>query len=228
MPTGIPAADIAQAGLGAVQSVVGLINAGKARKEAEKLAASRPDYKVDPIVDENLALAKSDLSNGMSSAASKAYNDLNNGQFSSSLSAILKNGGSSNDIGSLYGNNQEGRLRLSMMKDELRLSQINNYLKTSANKQQEDQTQWQVNEFAPWQDAAQANAAARSGAQQQIFGGLNALGAGIGNAGQALSEGDQFGLPNYSTGGVPKYATSIPTAPAIQGTNTLTPMPKFP
>lgn len=190
--TGIPAADIAQGALGLGEAVVGLINDKKTRNIAEQLQRERPQYNISPLVDENLALAKSDLAQGMSSAASKAYTDLDNSQFSSSLGALLKSGGGANDIGALYGNNQEGRLRLAQMKDQLRLNQIQNVLRTSENKQNEQQTAWQLNQFAPWEDRAQANANARLGSQQQIWEGLGTVGAAIGNYGQNQREQKQF------------------------------------
>lgn len=201
MPTGLPIADVVQAGAGAIQTAIGLINAGKTKREAERLAKTRPQYQISPLAGQDLALAKSDLAQGMSSAAETAFNNLNNSQFSSSLDAILKSGGTPNSIGEIYGNNQEGRLRLAQMKDQLRLQQIQNYVRANNAMQQEQQTQWQVNDFGPWQDRAQANAAARTGAQTQINNGLNAFGAGVANAGQALSENNQFKIPTGVNGG---------------------------
>lgn len=187
-----PTSAIVQSGAGLVQTAVGLINAAKTKKEAERLARERPDYEISPLVGQGLSLAESDLANGMSSAATKAYQDLNNQQFSASLGAILKGGGGVNSIGDIYGNSQEGRLKLAMMKDQLRLQQIQNYIKASERKQQEEQTKWQVNEFGPYHDKVQANAAARQGAQQQINSGLNAFGAGVMNYGNQVNENNQF------------------------------------
>lgn len=229
MPTGIPAVDIAQAALGAANVVSGFINKGKTKTEAERLARTRPQYEISPLAGEDLSLAKSDLANGMSAGASKAYDDLNNGQFSSSLGAILKGGGDVNSIGELYGNNQEGRLRLSMMKDELRLNQINNVVRASEAVQKEQQTKWQLDKFAPWQDKAQANAAAREGAQKQISDGFNSFGAAVGNFGQKKNEDNQLlktaNLNDFTDYNSDGFATGIPntgfSAPTIQGTNIL-------
>lgn len=208
MPTGVPVADAVQSGLGLVQSAIGLINAGKAKKEAEQLAKTRPQYEISPLADQYLSLTKSDLANGMSSAAEKAYNDLNNQQFSSSLGAIIRGGGDVNNIGSLYGNSQDGRTRLALMKDQLRLQQINNYARANAAMQQEQQTKWQVNEFAPWQDKAQANAAARVNAQGQIWGGLNTAASGVANAGQQMQEQKNLNVPIVMNPNNPNFTPS--------------------
>lgn len=231
--TGIPAADAIQAGFGAIEGVVGLINAGKTKREAAKIAADRPDYSISPLVGEDLSLANSELANGMGTAAERAYRDLNNSQFSTSLNAILRGGGDVNSIGDLYGNNQEGRLRLAQMQDQLRLNQIQNRIRASQRMQDEQQTQWQLNEFAPWQDRAQANAAARQGAQQQINAGLNAFGGGVMNASNNMQENrrlnDYFKFINNDNGinNLPgrQYIEPITSsAPPLNYPNTLTPM----
>lgn len=229
----IPAAPLIQAGLGIVEGAIGLINAGKTKREAAELARNRPQYEISPTVGQDLSLAESELGQGMSSAASKAYNDLNNGQFSTSLGAILRSGGTSNDIGSLYGNSQEGRLRLTMMKDQLRLNQIQNLVRARQNLQQEEQTQWQVDKFAPWQDKAQANAAARLGANSQVMEGLNTFGGGAMNAANSIQEQNALSLPtgitgangsgynNYRATGVPDvdYNTQYPQAGSVSSYN---------
>src|ERR1035437_5918106 len=72
-------------GIGLATGVVGLINAGKTKEEAMRLAATRPQYPISPLAGQDLSLAQSDLANGMGGAATKVYDDLNNQQFSASL-----------------------------------------------------------------------------------------------------------------------------------------------
>lgn len=192
MPTpGIPASDLIQTGLGVVEGAIGLINSGKTKEEAAQLQRSRPQYQISPLAGQDLSLAQSELSNG-ASAAERAYATLDNGATSNSISAILKGGGNVNSIGEVYGNGQEGRLKLAAMRDSLRLNRINNLYRASEENQQEQQTAWQLNRFAPWEDKAQANAAARTGAQGQIFGGLNIAATGAMNAATSLREENQL------------------------------------
>lgn len=188
----IPIADGIQAGLGIVQGAIGLINASKTKREAELLNKTRPQYSISPLAGQDLSLTKSELSQGLSSAAQQAYNDLNNQQFSSSLSAILKGGGDVNSIGEVYGNNQEGRLKLAMIKDQLRLQQIQNEMNASKNYQQEQQTAWQLNEFAPYNDRVAANGQARLGSQQQIWNGVNTFGSAAIQAANTMQENNAF------------------------------------
>jgi|ERR1035437_3922107 hypothetical protein len=197
-------------GIGLATGVVGLINSSKAKKTAEELARTRPLYPISPLAGEDLSLATSDLAN-MGNSATKAYDDLNNQQFSASLGAILKSGGGVNSIGDIYGNNQDGRLRLQQMKDNLRLNQIQNYVRANNAMQQEQQTQWQVNKDAVWKDAAQANAAARQGAQQQISQGLNTAGSAAMYYGQGVGEANKLKLPKYGE-------TNNTNAPQFTGT----------
>lgn len=163
--------------LGAAQIATGFVNKGKAKREAKELAASRPDYEVSPYYQENLDLAESELAGGgLSSRAETAYNNLNNQQFASSINAILKGGGSVNNIGEVYGANEQGRQRLALLNDQMRLSHIERLMRAREMKAGEDEKAWQINKFAPWQDKAQAVAGARQGADQQIWSGLQSVG----------------------------------------------------
>lgn len=235
MPTGVPIADAIQSGIGLAEGVIGLINAGKAKREAARIAAERPNYEISPLVGQDLSLAKSELANGMGTAAENSYRDLNNSQFSTSLNAILRGGGDVNSIGDLYGNNQEGRLRLAQMQDQLRLNQIQNRVRASQRMQDEQQTQWQLNEYAPWANRAQANAAARQGAQQQINAGLNTFGLGLMNGANQIQDNNRLDIPLYGAGkdvnltGISYTEPIMSSAPQLQDANRLTnaTMPTF-
>ena len=230
---GIPGIDIAQSAIGIGEAVSGLINEGKAKEEARRLASTRPQYEVDPQVGQDLNLAESELGSNVS-AGERAYATLNNGQYSSAIGSTLKAGGNPNNIGEIYGNNVDGRLKLAMMRDNLRLNQIQNYVRASQRQEDANTTKWQVNKFAPWADAAQANAAAKSGAQKQVTEGLSTFGASVGNADQSLTEQNQFKIPKYATG-VPStsYSNNSPTDfnPMYTNANVLTnrtePFPTF-
>lgn len=185
MPAFDPVSLGIQTGLGAAQSIVGLINSKKTKKEAEQLKRTRPKYDISPEAKKGLSLTESELATGMSAKAEKAYNDIADRQFSTSLDAILKSGGSSNNIADVYSGSQQGRQNLAIMKDQLRMNQIQNLLNQQRYMQEQEDKQWQVNVDAPWKDAAQANAAARKQSQAMIWGGLGQIaGGGMGAAGQ--------------------------------------------
>lgn len=216
------------AAAGAVSLGVGLAKEGSAKKTANELANSRPQYQISPLTGQDLSFAQSELANN-SSAGEKAYNTLNNGQFSSSIGATLRAGGTPNDIGAIYGNNQDGRLKLAMMSDNLRLARINNYVNASQAMQNAQQTQWQVNKYGPYQDAVQANAAARQGASQMVSQGFNTLASGVANGVQQANEKNNFSLPDNYNSGSPVYQNPIIPINtyknnSFSSANTLTPM----
>lgn len=190
--------EIVGAALGAAQTVEGLINAGKTKKIANTLSKTRPQLGRDALADENLALTKSELAQGMSAKAEKAYGDIADRDFSASLSAILKGGGNLNSIGDIYGSKEEGRQKLAIMRDNLRMSQISNEINASKAVSERNDQQFLFNVDAPWKDASRANAQAREKAQQQIWGGLST----IGSAGMSFlggkADAKQLGLKDPS------------------------------
>lgn len=214
--TGIPAADIAQFGIGAIETAIGLINAGKTKREAAQLERTRPQRKISKYATDDLSLAESELATGMSSKAQKAYDDATSREFSSSLSGILKGGGDINSIGTLYGNAQEGNQKLAIIKDNLRLNQINNLVRAYAAMNDEEQKNFEFNVWNPFADKAQANAQARMGAQSQIYGGINTAASAVMNYGQGERERKMYGLTetgrtvspsSYAPGTVPNIET---------------------
>jgi len=191
-----------QAGIGVVDTAVGLINKGKARREANRLARSRPQYAIDKGYGQNLDLAESELAGGgLSATAENAYNQLQDKQFSSSLDAILKGGGTATNVADVYGQGQEGRLRLAQLSDQMRLSKINNVMKSREQLADEEDKKFMYNVDAPWKNAVQANSAARQGADAQIWSGIQTVGsAGMQFADQQGQKKQQNDYLNPSTG----------------------------
>lgn len=170
----IPAA--IAAGLGAIQSAVGLINAGKAKKEAARLQGERPEIETSPYVNDALRLAESELAQGMSAQAQTAYQEGMDRDLSSSLSAVLRGGGSVNNIADVFDASAQGRQRFALMSENLRLNQLNNLARAQQMAENERVQRFEFNEWMPWADRAQATAAARAGAENQIWSGLNTMG----------------------------------------------------
>lgn len=162
--------------LGAAQTVAGLFKGGAAKKEAERLEASRPKIGDSPFVKDQLSLAKSELASGMSGAAENAYEQGLSRDLSTSLDAILKSGGDVNNVADIFDRSATGRQRLSLMKENLRLSQINNLVNAQGAAENERLQQFEFNEYRPWADKSQANAQARQGAEDMVWGGLQTFG----------------------------------------------------
>lgn len=175
LPLLIPAA------LGVAEAGIGLLKSGQAKREAARLAASRPKLKDSPFINDQLSLAKSELANGMSGEAENAYEQGLSRDLSTSLDTILKGGGDVNNVADIFDKSATGRQRLSLMKENLRLSQINNLSRAQGASEDERLQQFQFNEWSPWADAAQSNAQAKQGSENMIWSGLQtAAGAATG------------------------------------------------
>lgn len=180
-----PVAAAIQGGLGIGQAVLGLVKDKKLRKQAAELEKNRPKFKESPYVKDQLALAESELSSGLSANAERAYEEGLDRDLSTSLNTILKSGGSVNNVSQLFDSSSEGRQRLTLLKENLRLNQINNLVRAQQASEEQRQQAFQFNDVAPYFDKAQAIAEGRRNVQNLIFGGVNALG----SAGQSFFAG---------------------------------------
>lgn len=174
---------------GAVQLGAGLIGSGKAKRQAGQLAATRPKLKASPFTKDNLSLAESELQQGMGAEAERAYTEGLDRDLSSSLNTILMGGGSVNNVAEVFDRSATGRQRLALMEDNLRLNQINQLVNARGAAENERQTMFEFNDWRPWADAAQSNAAARKQSSDLIWGGIDTIGGGLmkglaGNRGQ--------------------------------------------
>jgi hypothetical protein len=190
-----PATALPGVALGVAQTVAGLINAGKTKKEAARLDKIRPKREISPLYGQNLSLAESELAGGMSQKAESAYNQALDRQQSGSLSAILRGGGDVNSVSDVFAAGEEGRQRLAMLTDELRLKQIDSVLKSRDVLAEEGDKNFIFNDYAPWADKSAANATARKDANAAIWGGLQTATGGItdmlGSGGKAASGGGE-------------------------------------
>lgn len=185
-------------------AVYGGIKAAKAKKEAKRLAANRPELKESPYTRDELQLTKNNLANGMSGAASNAYEQGLDRDLSSSLGAVLQGGGDVNNVAELFDRSQQGRQRLLLMKENLRMNNVNNYVNSLRNSTLEDQTRFKANEYAPWQDQAQAVSQARASGENLMVNGIVSAGssaaAGIAANQRRNDFNNYFNNPNANSG----------------------------
>ena len=216
----IPALAI-PAALGVAQVATGLIKGGKAKDEGKLLRATRPKLEASQFVDDQLSLAQSELANGLSGETERAYEEGLSRDVSTSLDAILKGGGDINNIPEIFDRSATGRQRLALMKENLRLSQINNLVNAQGAAENQRQQMFQFNQWAPWADDAKANAAARQGAEDMIWGGLQTVASGATGAlnalqGQAASN-SYFQNPQQNNSYVPPNLQSSTVQRAPMG-----------
>jgi hypothetical protein len=189
----MPAGGLVTAGvIGLGEAAVGFINTGKANKRAKALAATRPKLPPSPFLQDEISLAESDLSTGMSGAAKTAYENDIDKSLSTSLGTSLRMGGTPNNVGSIFAAGAEGRGRLAMMKDNLRLSQINNLVRAQQGNEESRQQQFEFNDWRPWADETQANAQTKATGQSEIFSGLSTAAGGAMRFGESENSTKQF------------------------------------
>ena len=206
--------------LGAIQAGISLINAGKAKREAKELARTRPKREISPMYGKNLSLVESELAGGMSQAAESAYTNQLNKTTSASLSAILRGGGDVNNVADIFAGGEEGRQRLALMEDQLRLTQVGNVIKARDQMGEETDKNFLFNDWMPWADKSQANADARKTANEGIWSGLGTLAGGAMNM-MAGSKGKSGNLnPVTQTPGLSNAANFNFNKPSANTGNT--------
>lgn len=199
------AAALIPAAVAAVEFGVSEIQKGKEKKEARKLAQQRPTYNITPEARSEESLASSELSRGMGAEAEQAYNDDLERGYSTSIGAIEKYGGGVNNVAQVYDSSEQGRQRLSLMKEQLRVNNINNVVNSYRNMAEQRDKQFQINQYAPYTDEATANAQARQGSANLEASAFNSA---ISAAGQYAS-GQQmknFFKTQSNNGGSPSFS----------------------
>lgn len=169
------------AAIAGVSAIVGAANKKKAERERQRLAASRPDLQNSEFLDEQMDLSRAELVRGQTPGQYAAQQTMD-ANFSSSIDALLKSGGSPGNMADLYGQQNLGTLRMAMAGDDIRRANIQNLMRAGQNSEGFRQQQFQFNSYAPFADASQANAGALQGANQQMW-------SGIANAGSSLAYG---------------------------------------
>jgi hypothetical protein len=163
---------IGAAAVGLASATVGFFKEKSAEKSAKRLQSSRPTLKDSPYIKDQISLAESQLSTGMSADAKATYEQDMDRSLSTSLQSVLKGGGNPNNVGEIFSSDQQGRQRLSLMKDNLRLADIDRLTRAQDAAQEMKERQFAVNEDAPWKDAAAATAAAKQGGENQMWSGI--------------------------------------------------------
>ncbi len=186
------------AGVAAASAIAGGVRAAKAKKEAAKLAANRPELTDSPFLRDNIRLAQSELANSRNSPGMQAYDQGLDRNLSSSIGAVLQGGGSLNNISNIFDSSAQGRQRMALMQDNLRLNQIQNLTAAGGQSEVQRQQQFQFNEAAPWMDAAQAASAARQQGQQQMWNGITSVGSTV--AGGIASMNAEKKMDQYMKG----------------------------
>lgn len=186
------------AAISAASAIIGGINKRKAERERQRLAATRPELQGSEFIDEQIDLSRSELARGINTPAQVAAQQNLDANFSSSLDAILRGGGSPSNVADLLGQQSIGQMRLAMIQDDIRRNNIQNLMRAGQVGEQFRQQQYSQNQWAPWADNVQAASAALQGANQQMWSGIASAGSGIANVFGSLETNQNY---NNSTNG---------------------------
>lgn len=174
--------------------VAGQVNLTKANAEANYLEKTKPVRKTSQFDRDALSLAQSDLANGMSAETEQAYDDANDKSLASSISAILKSGGSANNIADMYDSSAQAQQNMAIIRENMRMKKVDAYLAELDTMAEEDSTNWLVNEYGPYINKVKAVGEARKAAAAQTAKGLDSLGgSGSGGGGKDSTAPDDDG-----------------------------------
>lgn len=184
---------IVQGGIGLVNTIAGGIGEGKTEAELNRTMKLRPDYQIQKPILDNQAIEESRASHGLSDSTINNYQEFAQRGLSSSLDAILKGGGSMNNVGNLYGSYGSNERSLAILDDQARANNVRSLVDQNRELGGELDKQWEINKWAPWADKMQALNAKlkRQGAQFQS--GLSTVASAASNYGTSKEyqkEGD--------------------------------------
>lgn len=210
----------ALAGLGQIAS--GISQNAKAKKIARN--NPRPEYKMPKAIVDNQNLIEGRASHGLSDGAVNTYTQASDRQQSSAIDAILKGGGSVNNIGELYSASNDGLTRLALIDEEMRSRNVKALVDQNSVMGDYQDKEWEINKWGPYADAAQAAAALKKQGSDNIWKGIGSVTGAVTNAAtskQYEEQGDNvFG--NKSTQRRPEQIITEPR-PYESRANTRTP-----
>lgn len=172
----------------------------KSEDEKKAKANVQPTYKIPQEEQDNLKQTEMLASQGMSQGSKSIYGQNADRALTASTSAILKGGGDANAIGSLYDKYNQGNEGLAIYDDKIRMQHMNDLVTQRARMGAFKDKAYQVNEYSPWANKAQAIAQQLAGDQNMMMSGVNMFGKGLG------------GMNNpYGGGGAKMSNTSTPS-----------------
>lgn len=173
----LPVALLAGAAIGAGQTAWGAIQKEKARKAAA--ANTMPEYEINSEEKDMLRLAQSQAGQGMSDAAREAMRSNTDRYLGTGIDAILRGGGNANAISGLAGNVQSQVNQMAVYEDQARLKNLESLQAARARMSANKDKAYQINEYQPWANRAQAINEQMRGANNMIQSGINTFGSGL-------------------------------------------------
>lgn len=211
-------AGIAQAGMGVLQSIIGIGQQGKARKEINRLMSQRQAFQTPEEVYQTLQATQANAQTGLGSEVLSYLTGQNERGLSQGIGAATLLGGDANDLGALLDRYNTQSMGIGAQDQAAQMANFSKYLGALGVVAQNREAEWQSRDNL-LKDRIQAAAARGQQGTLNLQSGLNAT---LG----AITAGQQMGLYNQnlnylnnlnmvnSVTGVPLANT--PTAPVTQ------------
>lgn len=209
----MPAGGLVVAGVvGAGTAIYGAIQKNKAAKAARNNIM--PHYDIPQSEYNSLNLAESQAGQGMSDASRQQL--LNNSQsgLSATQNAILRSGGSANAIAGAEDKYQQGINQNAIYDDQARMANLSRLQSAYTRMSADADKSYQINEYAPWANRAQAISQQLQSGQQTMQSGLSTLGSAATSYAAAMAKpgtNNNIGLRDtsgdVSMGKIPTYGS---------------------
>ena len=183
-------AGIAQAGMGVLQSTLGLIQQGKARKEINRLMSQRKAFTTPEEVYQTLQATQANAQTGLGSEVLSYLTGQNERGLSQGIGAATLLGGDANDLGALLDRYNTQSMNIGAQDQAAQMANFSRYLGALGVVAQNREAEWQSRDNL-LKDRIQAAAARGQQGTLNLQSGLNAT---LG----AITAGQQMGLYNQN------------------------------
>jgi hypothetical protein len=151
----------------------------KKKYQREADANKMPEYQINQEERDMMRQAETMAGQGMSDADREAMRSNTDRAMGTSIDAILRGGGNPNAIASLAGNFQNQINQMAVYEDQARLKNLENLQNQRARMSANRDKAYQINQYQPWANRAQAINQQLMGAQNMMQGGFNTMAGGL-------------------------------------------------
>ena len=169
-----------EAGLGILQTGIGIVNSIGARKRQKKLLSQRTSYKTPAEINQILQATQMNASLGLDPSTMDFMNNKTNASFASSLDVIQRLGGDPNAMSSIFGQKVDALGNIAEMDTMTKMRNFSAYLNALGNVGANKTAEWK-SEQDIIKDKLQAAGADLNTANQNISSGLNTVAGAIGS-----------------------------------------------
>ena len=169
-----------EAGLGILQTGIGIVNSIGARKRQKKLLSQRTSYKTPAEINQILQATQMNASLGLDPSTMDFMNNKTNASFASSLDVIQRLGGDPNAMSSIFGQKVDALGNIAEMDTQAKMKNFSAYLSALDSVATNKTAEWKV-ALDVIKDKLQAAGADLNTANQNISGGLNTVAGAIGS-----------------------------------------------